>query len=410
MLRNDRRRILKQFRNCKILRDGTMQEEDLWVRDGKIVNPEKIFYDEKVDSDIKIDCAGALISPGYIDLQINGGFGVDFSYDDNVEEGIDKVAKGLLKYGVTSFCPTLVTSPSKVYHKILPKIKRRAGSSRGAGILGVHLEGPFINPSKKGAHPEDYIRKFNHGFKSVTEMYGDLDNVCMITLAPEIPNAISVIEELCKRDVKVSIGHSIANIREAETAVKYGASFITHIFNAMSSFHHRDPGLVGLLTSNQIPSERNVFFGIIADGIHVHPAALTIAYKSHPKGLVLVTDAISALGLEEGIHKFGQFEIEIQGDSAYIAGTDTLCGSIADMSKCVKNFKEATRCTTAEALETATLHPAKALGIDSHKGVLNYDTDADFILLNEKLEVLQTWIAGECVYDSGTGNIRRVLT
>ncbi|KAH0944689.1 hypothetical protein HN011_005378 [Eciton burchellii] len=406
MLRNDRRRVLKQFRNCKILYNGTMLEEDLWVRDGKIVNPEKIFYDEKIDSDIKIDCAGALISPGYIDLQINGGFGVDFSYNDNIEEGVNKVAKGLLKYGVTSFCPTLVTSPSKVYHKILPRIKRRVGGKHGAGILGVHLEGPFINPIKKGAHPEDYIRKFDHGFKSVTEMYGDLDNICMVTLAPEIPNATSVIGELCKRNIKVSIGHSIANICEAEIAVKYGASIITHLFNAMSSFHHRDPGLVGLLTSNQVPHERNIFFGIIADGIHVHPAALAIAYKSHPKGLVLVTDAISALGLEEGIHKFGQFEIEIQGDSAYIAGTDTLCGSIADMSKCVKNFKEATRCTIAEALETATLHPAKALGIDSHKGVLNYDTDADFILLNEKLEILQTWIAGECVYDSGNGNIR----
>lgn len=378
------------------------------MRDGKILNPEKIFYDEKVDSNVKIDCAGSFISPGFIDLQINGGFGVDFSFNENVEEGLEKVAKGLLQYGVTSFCPTLVTCPSKVYHRILPRIKRRLGGAHGAGILGVHLEGPFINPMKKGAHPEDFIRKFNHGFKSVTEIYGDLDNVSLVTLAPEIPNATSVIEELCKRDIKVSIGHSTANIREAETAVKHGASLITHLFNAMSSFHHRDPGLVGLLTSNQVPSERNLFFGIIADGIHVHPAALTIAYKSHPKGLILVTDAISALGLEQGVHKFGQFEIEIQGDSAYIAGTDTLCGSIASIPQCVKNFKEAARCTIAEALETATLHPAKAMGIDSRKGVLKYNADADFVLLNENLEVLQTWIAGECVYDSGKGNIRIV--
>ncbi|KAL6268116.1 hypothetical protein P5V15_001207 [Pogonomyrmex californicus] len=347
MLRHDKG-ILKQFYNCKILRDSKIQIEDLWVRNGMIMNPEKIFYDEKIKPDIRIDCDGALISPGYIDLQINGGFGIDFSYNvDNVEEGITKVAKGLLKHGVTSFCPTLVTSPTQVYHKILPKIKKRNGGSHGAGILGVHIEGPFISPNKKGAHPEHYIRKFEQGFKSVIDMYGDLDNVCMFTLAPEIPNAISVIEELCKKNIKVSLGHSIANLSEGEKAVKHGASFITHLFNAMLPFHHRDPGLVGLLTSDQIPSGKTVHFGIISDGIHTHPAALRIAHRTHPKG-----------------------------------------------------------CTTVEALEAATLHPARTLGIDSHKGVLNFGADADFILLDEKLELLSTWISGECVYRKNTDSVK----
>lgn len=392
--------ILKQFRNCRILRDGRIQTEDLWVRDGKIVNPEKIFYDEKVKPDVVIDCGTALISPGFIDLQINGGFGTDFSYNtNNIKESIDIVARNLLKHGVTSFCPTLVTSPSAVYHKILPEIKKRNGSSHGAGILGVHVEGPFISPSKKGAHPENCIRKFDQGFKSVIDMYADLDNVCMITLAPEIPNSISVIEELCKRNIIVSLGHSIANLSEGEKAVKHGASFITHLFNAMLPFHHRDPGLVGLLTSDQIPPGKIVHFGIIADRIHTHPAALRIAYRTHPQGLVLVTDAISALGLKEGIHQLGQYEIEIREESAYIAGTNTLCGSIVEMPKCVKYFKEATGCTMVEALEAATLHPARALGIDMSKGVLNFGADADFILLDETLEPLSTWISGECVYE-----------
>ncbi|XP_011146809.3 N-acetylglucosamine-6-phosphate deacetylase isoform X1 [Harpegnathos saltator] len=397
MQRHDKT-VLKQFCNCKILRDGKIQLEDLWVRDGKFVNPEKIFYDEKITPDVKIDCNGALISPGFIDLQINGGFGIDFSNKvDNVKEGIDKVAKGLLKHGVTSFCPTIVTSPVKTYHSILPKIKKQNGGSHGACVLGVHIEGPFISPSKKGAHPENYIRRFDQGFKSVTDMYGDLNNVCMVTLAPEIPNATSIIEELCERNIKVSVGHSIANLSEGEIAVKHGASFITHLFNAMLPFHHRDPGLVGLLTSDQIPFGRIVHFGIISDGIHTHPAALRIAHRTHPEGLVLVTDAISALGLEEGIHQLGQLEIEIRKGSAYIAGTDILCGSITEMSKCVRNFREATGCTVVEALEAATLHPAKALGIDSYKGVLNFGADADFILLDDKLKLLSTWISGECV-------------
>lgn len=381
------------------------------MRDGKIVNPEKIFYDEKITPDVRIDCGGNLISPGYIDVQINGGFGIDFSYNvDKVEEGIDKVAKGLLEYGVTSFCPTLVTSPREIYHQILPRIKKRNGGSHGAAILGVHVEGPFISPSKKGAHPECFIRKFDQGFKSVIDTYGDLDNVCMFTLAPEISNAASVIEELCRRNIKVSLGHSVANLREGEQAVKHGASFITHLFNAMLPFHHRDPGLVGLLTSDQIPLGRIVHFGIISDGIHTHPAALRIAHKTHPEGLVLVTDAISALGLEEGIHKLGQFEIEIRKGSAYIAGTDTLCGSMAEMPKCVRYFKEATGCSIVEALEAATLHPARVLDIDSHKGTLNFGADADFILLDEKLEVLSTWISGECVHEKTIGAIENNST
>ncbi|XP_029174801.1 N-acetylglucosamine-6-phosphate deacetylase isoform X2 [Nylanderia fulva] len=239
-------------------------------------------------------------------------------------------------------------------------------------------------------------------------MYGDLDNVCLLTLAPEIPNAISIIEELCRRNIKVSLGHSIANLSEGEQAVEHGASFITHLFNAMLPFHHRDPGLVGLLTSDQIPPGKIIHFGIISDGIHTHPAALRIAHRTHPEGLVLVTDAISALGLEEGIHQLGQFKIEIRKGCAYIIGTDTLCGSITEMSKCVRYFKDATGCTIVEALEAATLHPARCLGIDSYKGILNFGADADFILLDEKLELLSTWISGKCVYEKIPGSAKQL--
>ncbi|XP_043584098.1 N-acetylglucosamine-6-phosphate deacetylase [Bombus pyrosoma] len=398
MSRKDQQ-ILKQFYNCCILREGKILNEDLWVRDGKVVDPEKIFYDEKVKPHIRIDCNGALISPGYIDLQINGGFGIDFTHNVNdVQEGINKVAKKLLEFGVTSFCPTLVTSPSETYHKILPNIKRTKGGKHGATVLGVHLEGPFISPSKKGAHPENHIKQFEKGFKSLSDMYGSLENVCLITLAPELPNAQSVITELCKRNITVSLGHSVANLKEGEEAVKNGASFITHLFNAMLPFHHRDPGLVGLLTSDQVHPGKIIHYGIIADGIHTHPAALRIAHRTHPEGLVLVTDALSALGLEEGIHQLGQLKIEMRSGRAYIAETDILCGSTAEMSKCVRHFKEVTGCSIVESLEAATLHPARTLGIEKTKGVLNYEADADMVMLNKNLELLSTWIAGECVY------------
>ncbi|XP_057335993.1 N-acetylglucosamine-6-phosphate deacetylase isoform X4 [Microplitis mediator] len=324
----DKMNGLQQFHNCKLLRNGKLIYDNLWVLNGVIVDPEKLFYDEKVKAENVIDCQNAIISPGYIDLQINGGFGVDFSHNiDHVEDGINKVAKNLLAHGVTSFCPTLVTSSNETYHKILPKIKKSPGGKHGATVLGVHVEGPFISPTKKGAHQEIFIKQFNNGFQTVIDAYGDLENISYVTLAPEIDNSFEVIRELCDRNIKVSVG------------------------------------------------------------------------------LVLVTDAISALGLQEGLHRLGQLDIEIKSGQAYIAKTDTLCGSIAAMSECVKFFKKATGCSIVEALEAATLHPARALGVQSHKGILNFKADADFLLLNDNLDVLSTWIAGECVYQNQTANI-----
>jgi N-acetylglucosamine-6-phosphate deacetylase len=163
-----------------------------------------------------------------------GGYGVDFSYDvDTVEEGVAKVSKGLLAHGVTSFCPTLVTSPVDTYHQVLPKIKRRAGGEHGATILGVHLEGPFISVEKKGAHPENCIRNFDDGFNTLEQVYGDINNVSIITLAPEKPRMPEVITELVRRGVTVSVGHSMSDLKYGETAVKNGATLITHLFNAM---------------------------------------------------------------------------------------------------------------------------------------------------------------------------------
>lgn len=177
---------------------------------------------------------------------------------------------------------------------------------------------------------------------------------------------------------------------------------------------------MGLLTSDAIPADRTVYFGIISDGVHTHPSALRIAHRAHPNGLILVTDAISALGFSDGIHYVGQFAIEIRSKKAFIAGTDTLCGSIAPMDECVRIFKHSTGtfaldcnwelvrfmfiefsdCSVEYALEVASLHPAKCLNIDKQKGTLNYGADADFVMLSSDLTILSTWISGECVYDA----------
>ncbi|XP_055507521.1 N-acetylglucosamine-6-phosphate deacetylase [Leucoraja erinacea] len=391
---------ITQFTDCHILRDHRLQREDLWVREGKILNPEKLFFDEKGFADVQIDCKGSIVAPGFIDTQINGAYGFDFSSaTDNVKLGVSSVARKLLSTGVTSFCPTLVTSPPSVYHQVIPQIEVQKGGPEGAGVLGLHLEGPFISREKKGAHPEQYLRTFaQRGFPDLLDTYGSLENVIIVTLAPELQRSGPIIQELVRRGIHVSLGHSVANLVQAETAVSHGATFITHLFNAMLPFHHRDPGIVGLLTSDRIPSGRRVFYGMIADGIHTNPAALRIAYRAHPRGLVLVSDGIAALGLPSGRHTLGQQEVVIQGLQAHVAGTQTLSGSIATMDMCVRHLAPAPGCSVEAALEAASLHPAQLLGIEGSKGALNYGTDADLVLLDEELNVEATYIAGELVW------------
>ena len=392
-----------KFTNCYILRDHNIIKEDILVRDGKFLDPEPLFFDERKGPEKVVDCHGLLLTPGLIDIQINGGFGVDFSHDIRTQEQADKclgiVAKGLISYGVTSFCPTLVTSPKTAYHQMIPFIKKNKGSEEGAEILGLHLEGPFISPQKKGAHPIDCIRELKNGFQDILEMYGPLEDVVIITLAPELDQDCSVIKECSQRGIAVSLGHSEATLKQAEAAFRAGASLITHLFNAMTVFHHRaDPGIMGLLTSKNI-DDNPIFYGLIADGIHTHPTALRMAVRSNMQGLVAVSDAISAMGLSDGKYNLGQYEIEVKGPRAVIAGTETLCGASVTLYDAVRNLVKLADCSIVEAIESATLHPAQALGIEHIKGTLAFGADADFILVDkETLDLSSTWIGGQCVF------------
>lgn len=268
--------------------------------------------------------------------------------------------------------------------------------------LGVHLEGPFINREKKGAHPEQLVRdKLITSWETVANCYGYLDDTSIVTIAPEL-DGNKIISQLHNRGIVVSIGHSKACLNEGLKALDNGANFITHLFNAMLPFHHRDPGLVGLITARP-QEEYPIYYGIIVDNVHTHEAALRIAYRSNPKGCVLVTDAISAMGLPEGVkHQLGDQVIEIREKKAFVAGTDTLCGSIATMDQCVRNFRKATGCNVVEAIDCATLHPARVMGISNRKGTLNYGSDADFIILDKELNVLATFIEGQLVWKLDT--------
>lgn len=409
---------LTKFINCRIIREHKLIENDyLWVRNGKIVDYESIFFDEKKREDEVVDCKGGIIAPGFIDVQINGGFGYDFSDENNVETGLRKVSIGIIKHGVTSFVPTLITSNPKTYAKVIPIIRdfmlgqKQPNANPTATVLGCHLEGPFISQAKKGAHPSNLVRSEAgisiHDFEQV---YGkenlNKEVVCIITMDPDLDSNNTVIKELSKRGIVVSLGHSQASIEVGEKAVKSGAVFITHLYNAMGAFGHRDPGLVGLLASDVAQREgRCIFYGNILDLEHTHHCAFISAYRCHPEGCVLVTDAMAALGLQEGTeYKIGEVVVEIKNGTARVAGTDTLAGAIAAMDQCVRNFKVITGLqgndSIVKAVECATLHPALLLGIENQKGRLNFGCDADLVILDDDLNVKETYILGVKVWDA----------
>lgn len=397
-----------RFKGGEVCSDnGVLEKGDVWVRGGKIIEPMQVFYEERKAPDVTVDCRGLIVAPGFIDIQINGAFGVDFSSlaGENLGSSLDQVSHGLLQHGVTAYCPTLVTSSRDYYHRVIPLMGPKKGGLRGAAVLGVHCEGPFINPQKKGAHQESYILQ-HLSPAAVRDCYGDsLKNVKIVTLAPELSGSDETIQWLTQElGSVVSLGHSMSSLDTAEHAFGCGASLITHLFNAMLPFHHRDPGLVGLLTDLRL-DHNQVHYSIIADGIHTHETVLRIAYQSNPTGIVLVTDAIAAMGLGSGRHQLGTMTVEVKGNTARLPGEQTLAGSCATMVDCVREMVRATGCEKGAALLAASHHPAKVLGMEGKKGtVCQIGADADLVLLDQDLGVQATCIAGEVVWR------KRVLT
>ena len=181
----------------------------------------------------------------------------------------------------------------------------------GCAILGAHCEGPFISPSRAGAHPPEYIRDPKDGAKSVDDCYGDLSNIRVVTMAPELEGSLEAVKYLCDRGITVSMGHTAAHLNQAIDGVEAGATLMTHLFNAMTPFHHRDPGIIGVLG---MPTEDSPFYSIIVDGIHSHPFAVRFAWKADGARCVLITDAMAAAGLPDGHYKLGKQNVVVANE------------------------------------------------------------------------------------------------
>ncbi|KAL1235415.1 N-acetylglucosamine-6-phosphate deacetylase [Trichinella spiralis] len=336
----------------------------------------KHFYNDKTEAKYVFDCENLILSPGFIDIQINGGYGINLSGNcEDMALQLNRLAKALLANGVTAFCPTLVSCAPSFYQKVIEAYRMNVFEiNDAAAILGLHLEGPFINKEKRGAHLSEYLMDgFPEGIKSFENVFGtDLRNVRIVTIAPELPNSMEVIKWLTNLGIKVSLGHSEASLACSLEAIRAGATGITHLFNAMKAFHHRDPGLLGILASNE---KNRVFYGFIADGVHSDPVALRIAHQVHPTGLMLITDAVSAMGLPDGEHQLGDSKLTVKGHRAVITGTQTLAGSVISLDSCVRR-------------------------ISDQMGSLVYNSIADFILLDDDLKIKATYIKGKKVWQS----------
>lgn len=340
-----------------------------------------------------LEFKGLYISPGFIDLQANGGVGYDFI--EAQEEGVKRIASFHASHGTTGLLATLITAPMDRLRRAMEAIKR----AQAKGILGVHLEGPFIAPEKRGAHSPQYILEPSlEQFRALTDGYRDLIRV--VTLAPELPGADRLIEEAREFAVP-ALGHSNATYEEARAAVEKGIRLFTHIFNAMKGFHHREPGTVGAALDSE------VMVGLIADGVHVHPAAVRLLLKA--KGIdkiCLVTDSISAAGLDDGRYSLAGQEVIVEGGVARLAD-GTLAGSTLTMERAVKNFMEFTGLSLPEAVRAATLNPARLLGLEQRKGSIAVGKDADLVIFDEAFNVCYTIIGGEIVYARADSEDRR---
>jgi N-acetylglucosamine-6-phosphate deacetylase len=372
---------IRRFANAFLLRDHELVKGDLWTEGGKIVEPKDV-------ADEEIDVQGRILAPGFIDLQINGAFGCDFSRDP---EDIEQVALKLPQYGVTSFFPTIVSSSSDRYKYLISKLQPNRFDGKRACNMGVHIEGPFFCPKRIGAHSS---KNLISQARSLDEVYGDLHGVQILTLAPELPGMAKIIKELKQKGVLVAAGHSSATYPEIQEAMKNGVRFATHLFNAMPPYHHREIGIIGAaLISPKMP------YTVIADGFHLSPETLAMSYKCNPEGLVLVTDAAEAMGLPAGIYQLGSTEIEASEEALYVKGTNTLAGSKLSMDKAVRRLCEYTKCSKIYALESASLKPAELSGFYPIKGTLSKGADADFVILSDDLQVEATYIGAELVWE-----------
>ena len=338
-----------------------------------------------------VDAGNGWLLPGFIDVHVHGGVGREAMDAD--PDGLRQLARFYAEHGVTSFLPTTWTAPHEDIMVALETIAvvQQEGTG-GAAILGAHVEGPYLNPARCGAQDSRQIRRAGRD-----EALAILDTgiIRLLALAPEYPENHWLIDECARRGITVSAAHTAATYADMQQAVALGLSQTTHTYNAMTGLHHREPGTLGAaLTMDSISCE------LIADNVHVHPAAMNLLYRAKgPDRTLLITDAVRGAGLPEGTsYDQDGRPVVVRDGAAYLPG-DTLAGSTLTMDRALRNFIAATGAPLEVVWPTTSRTAARQLGLDGRKGSLEDGKDADLVLLDANLDVRLTVVGGQVVYE-----------
>ncbi|WP_243385571.1 N-acetylglucosamine-6-phosphate deacetylase [Bacillus kexueae] len=333
------------------------------------------------------------VIPGRIDVHIHGANGADVM--DATHDALETMATSLPKEGTTSFLATTMTQSTKAIEdavsNVASYIKKKKNVPQ-ADILGIHLEGPFLNPEKTGAQPSEHLLDPSLSLFDHWQRVAD-GRIKLVTVAPELRGGLEFIRHLQNNGVVASIGHTNATNEEVTKAIQAGATHVTHLFNGMRGLHHRDPGTAGTaLLRDELKVE------VIADGIHVHPEMLNLTYqvKSSDK-IILITDSMRAKCLRNGTYELGGQTVSVQdGEARLFDGT--LAGSVLTMNDAVLNMMKYTECTLEESIVMSSVNPAKQLGLFHQIGSLKEGKDADIVILDEQNDVFMTICKGKIAY------------
>lgn len=363
------------IQNVNILReDGTFKEGNLYVQDGIITD--KPMADDK---DI-IDGSGCYAAPGLIDIHFHGNVGYDFC--DGTYEAIHKMAKYQLENGIMAISPATMTLPKETLIQIGEAAVSYVSNQPedGADLVGIYMEGPFLSYAKRGAQNPAYLHKADiEMFEEIQEKSGNLIKVCAI--APEEEGAMEWIEKMHSK-VRCSVAHTTADYDTADKAFTKGASQVTHLFNAMPPFTHREPGVVGAAADHS-----DVYAELICDGVHIHPSVIRATFKMFGDDrVVMISDSMMAAGMDDGTYALGGQEVTVKGNVATLAD-GTIAGSVTNLMDCVRFAVKEAGIPLGTALKCASANPAKSIGVYDKYGSLDVGKKADIILLNEELEI-----------------------
>jgi len=380
--------------NVRIATESAILERgSVLIEDGHIVSVAEGRPDSfhGADGTELTDGNGLLLIPGMIDVHIHGASGYDMM--DGTKRSVEAVSSACAAAGCTSFLATSVSSSIEDLLSMIGKVKEVAGHEPGARIVGIHAEGPYLNVKRKGMQNEAFLR--HPDMAEMERIIGHADGLMkMVTVAPELPGGMEMVEELHRRGIVVALAHSDATYDEASEAFRRGASHVTHCFNGMRPIHHRDPGLVAAAFE-----QPHVSLQAIVDNVHLHPAVVRLMHRvKGPEGVVLITDALQAMGLGDGTYTFGGHEVTVAGGVATLQD-GTLASSTVTMNEALRNTVQL-GIPLHDAVAMASRTPAVILGL-TRKGIIAPGADADLSLLDEQFGVVWTMVGGRFVYESG---------